>query len=112
MLSGLLCCFRLVHAAECPQACCVASGLWEAAQPICSSGDAAERWLVAAPRAAGPHQGPTHRDLPFTCSGAHLPARPVLPFPLFDDRQTLLLHGLTSGILPFTCFDARQALLL
>ncbi len=24
------------------------SGLWEAAQPICSSGDATERWLVAA----------------------------------------------------------------
>ncbi len=49
------CSLRLVHAAECSQACCVASGLWEAAQSICSSGDATERWLVAAPRAAGPH---------------------------------------------------------
>ena len=46
---NVLSCFRLVHAAECSQACCVAAGLWEAAQSICSSGDATERWLVAAP---------------------------------------------------------------
>ncbi len=80
ILPGFLCRSRHVRTAECSQARCVASGLWEAAQPICSSGDATERWLVAAPRAAGPHQGPAHRDLPITCSGAHLPARAALPF--------------------------------
>ena len=45
--SELRCHLRLVQAAECCQACCVAAGLWEAAQPIWRSGDATERWLVA-----------------------------------------------------------------